>query len=106
MSPSPHSIPRSGSVLPVAISVCWFKRIAGRPADDHDDYTHVITWADGSTEERQTIPREWNDIAYATHLKAMEAGKAKADATLAALASEHSEGRIGTTQINMNNEAA
>lgn len=89
----------TSSALPVAITTRWFKSYTSRPFDDHDDYTHVIEWADGSTEERQTIPREWNDIAHATHLKAMEAGKAKADATLAALARESEEGRVGNTKI-------
>lgn len=83
---------RDPSELPVAIECRWFVTYSGRPFDDRDDYVNVITWADGSTEERGTIPREWNRIAIATHQRAI-------DASLAQMAREHQEGRVGDTPI-------
>lgn len=88
-----ESIDRDPSELPVAIECRWFKSYDRRPFDDHDDYVNVITWADGSTEERQTIPHAWGAIAAATHLR-------KLDAANAQMALEHAEGRVGDTKIN------
>lgn len=85
--------------LPVSIDTRWFVTYTSRPFRDHDDYLYVITWADGSTEERHTIPREWNAIAHATHLAKIEAAKPEVDALLAKMAGEHAEGRVGDTPI-------
>ncbi len=80
------------SELPVAIECRWFVTYTRNPFDDHDAYVNVITWADGSTEERITIPREWHHIAIATHQRAIDAG-------LAQMAREHREGRVGNTPV-------
>jgi hypothetical protein len=89
---SPYSKDVREDEVPVAIECRWFTSYSRNPFDDHDDYTHVITWADGSTEERRLIPREWNAIAAATHLRKLDEANAK-------MAGEHEAGRVGTTEI-------
>lgn len=87
-----ESIERDPAELPVAIECRWFKSYDRRPFDDRDDYVNVITWADGSTEERDRIPNEWNAIAADTHLRKLAAANAQ-------MALEHAEGRVGNTKI-------
>jgi sarcosine oxidase delta subunit len=44
---------------PVKIEQKWFSNWDRQSQTDFDDYFYIITYADGSTEERWTIPNEW-----------------------------------------------
>jgi hypothetical protein len=78
--------------LPANIDIKFVKTYSRRPFDDVDELIYVITWPDGSTEERFTIPNEWHNFYT-------ECVKARHEANLAAMAKEHSEGRVGDVPI-------
>jgi len=84
---------------PTYIDTKFVKTFTRRPFDDGDDLVYVLTWADGSVTERDTIPNEWHGL-YVECLKARQAKNAAAlDASLCTLAAEHAEGRIGSVPV-------
>jgi len=91
------------SDLPANIDTKFVKTYSRRPFDERDEMIFVITWQDGSTEERHNIPREWHGFY-------VERVAARHKANLAAMAKEHSEGRVGDVSIlpspTIQNEAA
>jgi hypothetical protein len=78
--------------LPANIEPKFVKTYSRRPFDDRDEMIFVITWQDGSTEERHNIPNEWHSFY-------VECVKARHEANLAAMTKEHSEGRVGDVSI-------
>jgi len=92
-------IPRDPAELPVKIEMRWFKAYSRRPFDDFDDYEYVVTWADGSVDQRDRIPNGWQ------HLVAEPAVK-RLDATLAKLNAEHRADCIGGVPVNTDDAAA
>jgi hypothetical protein len=77
---------RDPSELPIAIETRWFRAYRRNPFDDYNDYVDVITFADGTTEERHGIPNEWLPILHATLQRKNAERLAATDRALAAAA--------------------
>lgn len=54
------------SAVPVHIRQEWTRRYDRATGNWEPEYFHLITYADGSTEERWTIPNEWLAIERAS----------------------------------------
>lgn len=71
-------------MLPTRIETCFFKVWSRQTGSTEQDYEYLITWPDGSTERRPTIPNKWNEIAHQTHLADQAERMAKLDASIEA----------------------